>query len=759
MAKFEQGVLIVSGKVLDRNFPLNDLDRILTSVEEELRDRGVALTRRVVTLSGDHRFLASVFLNAGFETIPADNEDLQAAAAAFPLAFGNCPPDEIVFALGMDEEPVNFLRTFNGLTRRSFLVFDDPQHFGAISMSFARQVEHFMFASELIEKEGGDWAKLERYDFDAWVDFYMLGAEEGDEGTQRVGREAASQVEYEREGSDDRVLKLIGNIEPAEPTVEDVLNEDDKAAAVYAELVEHADEWKQELEHRVLDTLVLTCEATRLVEELDRHYNGLYNFFMFRRDEFKNLIAPRVFLIEEDEGVWTFYHCEHEEMRPVDATALTLGASAERTDTFVQEVGSSAKPESVNDTTRNSFAQIAKAARLYYDESRWMVERRAKSDAGAPHTEIKEQDAVMMSRARELGVTLWQAFVQFSSLSDDAFNEMADFYELFADALELMDRVERYRETLDSELVNKALQNLANVQCLVKSALNFYEVPLGNDAAQYRASVRMKGFRERFVTAFIFNMRLEDKIELSEYPTLRTAHDELAEKLSSLLDVSKKRDEYKKKLNYHLGLIRGNQSEPSLYDWGKVVECVTKLVKDCHEPCSSWLFRDLLKDLVDDVPEELDTTNEFGRVVQEIDDFNELERERANASFETEEEREPSANVLAVRERLNGGKVVFIGGTPKDHLRNRVEKAFGVSMIWMETSHGDSLDRFETYLNDPEVKLFLAYIPWCSHKHSEEFVSDYVKRWGKDSVRLRKGTNPEQMAVGILEQLKWTEAK
>ena len=95
--------------------------------------------------------------------------------------------------------------------------------------------------------------------------------------------------------------------------------------------------------------------------------------------------------------------------------------------------------------------------------------------------------------------------------------------------------------------------------------------------------------------------------------------------------------------------------------------------------------------------------------------------------------------------------MVFIGGEPKEHIIRRIEDRFNVKLIWNSTNHSDSLNRFDGELSDPDVSLFLIYIPWCSHKHSEE-LAQIVQRAGKKLVRLRKGTNPDVIAEAICAQ-------
>ena len=226
--------------------------------------------------------------------------------------------------------------------------------------------------------------------------------------------------------------------------------------------------------------------------------------------------------------------------------------------------------------------------------------------------------------------------------------------------------------------------------------------------------------------------------------------DELAQEFDAFQARHKERRSLEGKVEYHLKKIADGSG--SAYDWEKVVEATTALCETFRKPPSSLWFRERLLDFVDKIPDETPTTDAFGRVVQEIDLYRMREDETTAALFEMPEI-EYSPAIQAVRERYAGARAVFVGGTPQPHLQARLEKNLNVRLVWSETSHGDSLERFAGLLRDDETRLFLIYIPWCSHKHSEEFAA-LIKDANKDCVRLRKGTNPEQIALAICRQFR-----
>jgi hypothetical protein len=319
----------------------------------------------------------------------------------------------------------------------------------------------------------------------------------------------------------------------------------------------------------------------------------------------------------------------------------------------------------------------------------------------------------------------------------------AKAFELFAQAVDLpRDR----RHDLFFSLVAQAA---ANAQCGLKSVLTRLNIPLAAEETQrdaYELLLSLCGPRG----VFLANLRFHDRLTFEE--TLNVADDvaSLAKESESLRSRVKERKTLEGKIEYHLKKIAIDSD--SLYDWNKIVEATTALCETFREPPSSVWFRERLRDYVDKIPDEAQTTDAFGRVVQEIDLVRIREEEALATLFETPEVSYSPA-VQAVRERYAGARAVFVGGTPQPHLLTRIEKNLNVRLVWSETSHGDSLERFAGLLRDEETRLFLIYIPWCSHKHSEEFAT-LIKESNKDCVRLRKGTNPEQIALAICRQFR-----
>jgi hypothetical protein len=357
--------------------------------------------------------------------------------------------------------------------------------------------------------------------------------------------------------------------------------------------------------------------------------------------------------------------------------------------------------------------------------------------------EILPRDREFEALAVEKSTYLWPTAHE---LSPEQYQEAARCYDVAAKAFDFFDRLlATSREEIDKSLFQRSAQATANAQCGLKSVLKRFNVPLNQDGVQRAAYTLL---REYCHSVYLANFQIQSCLNLEQTLAVDDEIDKLAQELNEIKASRKEHRELKRKIEFHLKKIV--EAPESLHDWNRIVEATTILCEKFREPASSAWFRERLRDYVDQIPEETETTEVFGRVVQEID-LARLREEEAACSSNEPQETFYSPAVQAVRERFGETQVVFIGGTPQPHLQKRLEKYFNINLHWSEARHSASLDRYAGHLRADETSLFLIYIPWCSHQHSEEFT-DLVKKAGKDFVRLRKGTNPEQIAQAICRQ-------
>ena len=396
-------------------------------------------------------------------------------------------------------------------------------------------------------------------------------------------------------------------------------------------------------------------------------------------------------------------------------------------------------------------------ADLMVHHCRWSVQReeliRQKADY---QTEIAPMDNDFIRQGKESKILIWT--INSPLASDEAYNRMEKCYQTILVAFRFLKQVEEScPDGMDGRnLLARVAQLSADAQCILKTELRSQgkEVtkdPIQNEAFRY---LRELGNKEHF---YLYNIKSQDEIPLDRADNIISEIEELQEQYYSINSESKQKRNLLGKVTYHAKQIVSG-AEPR-EQWEKIIAAATELSIDYSMPPSSLFFRQQLEDILETLPEDLEITDEFGRIVQEI----EIHQARVRESEELEAfgsllpEDVLSPAVEKVREMYHDTIMVFIGGEPKEHIIRRIEDRFNVRLIWNSTNHSDSLNRFDGELSDPDVTLFLIYIPWCSHKHSEE-LAQIVQRAGKKLVRLRKGTNPDVIAEAICAQTDKAEA-
>ena len=687
-------VLVLSGKILDAPFPLTSLDAIRTAIERETSARGIAVVRRVATLAASRFFAAPEFLKAGFEVVPADDEDVQATALLFGALASATPSTELLFALGVPE-PLELLRALSGRTRRVLLTTAD------VSSSLEANLEGLYDLRALLADDGLDWDSLVAT---AW------------RAADAPVEQAASAPSTSASTNDD-LCELAPETGPSALELD-------------------APAWNAALEELLLAN-DLVCSAYLATEKISDRFPGLPDFFLTQREEFRRLLSPNILTVEEN-STTRLYHKTHPDYRPVASSAalesLNIGAASSDEPNALPEIGdaSAAKRQIVEDA--QNFSELVARVRAVAQDCRRLADGFPSPQDEDPATRFKSSFPRSFARR----------------LTSDELEEAAQCYDVAAKTFELFAQVvDLSRDRRYDPFFVPVAQAAANAQCGLKSVLTRLNVPLGADDAQRAAyELLLSDCGPRGV--FLANLRFIDRLTFAETLNVGVEVDALAKEFESFRSRDKERRSLEGKIDYHLKKIA--VAPDSLYDWNKIVEATTALCETFREPPSSVWFRERLRDYVDKIPDAAQTTDAFGRVVQEIDLFR-IREEEASAPLCETPEISYSPAVQAVRDRYAGARAVFVGGTPQPHLQTRLEKNLNVRLFWSETSHGDSLERFAGLLRDEETRLFLIYIPWCSHKHSEEFAT-LIKEANKDCVRLRKGTNPEQIAQAICRQFR-----
>ena len=113
--------------------------------------------------------------------------------------------------------------------------------------------------------------------------------------------------------------------------------------------------------------------------------------------------------------------------------------------------------------------------------------------------------------------------------------------------------------------------------------------------------------------------------------------------------------------------------------------------------------------------------------------------------------RMPTAELLAVRDALQGKRMVIIGGDERPNRKAAIRAAFGLSEVdWIATRPHETHDSLIPQIRNPATAVVLLMIRWSSHSYGD--MCDVCERFGKPLVRLPGGYNPSMIAREVSEQ-------
>ncbi len=520
----------------------------------------------------------------------------------------------------------------------------------------------------------------------------------------------------------------------------------DPNATLVTRFTANADAWLDALEH-YLQKNDLRAPVLDALETLNDSFSGITDLYLFYPKVLEELVQRRGVFFDDSDGGEYFYHKDSPEFKP-----LSTREAAKRLDVGSQAPKRASSIEIAEDVVlrkAESFDDVGLLAEMTSRQCDWAVERQTILALGGNYdSSVRAVDNEIMRNANKYDMFLWTVHIP---LGHEQLRNLARCYELLARCARTLQRILDDRSLFPPTLCRRAFLTTSKAQCLVKSVLIDYNIKIGCDRAQYAASERLREFAdENYGDRMNAPLDLKDRVALDSFDELSLEFQRIRGdyvKLASQFDGKKRAFE-------RLTAIARRVAEAdvvNLYDWNALNEKVAELCRDYDVKPSASKLREILRELVDRIPDELDKSDELCDVVQQIELYEQQRLERAE-SVNVAREKVASRELAAVRRYLDGKKVVFIGGTPQDHMRQRWERELNAEIVWEPCSHGHSLDRFGSSLRDPDVLMFMVYIPWCSHKHSEEFAP-IVQDAGKDIVRLRKGTSPDQIACSICDQV------
>ena len=129
-----------------------------------------------------------------------------------------------------------------------------------------------------------------------------------------------------------------------------------------------------------------------------------------------------------------------------------------------------------------------------------------------------------------------------------------------------------------------------------------------------------------------------------------------------------------------------------------------------------------------------------------------LEKERAEADAEADEEDATSPELAEAAKLLKGRVMVLVGGQAREPSRAALERRLGLRELrWRTVAHGHSFDRIRGELTKSDVDLVATLTRWSAHRDSPEAAAACAER-GIPYVQLPRGYGANTVAAEVLAQ-------
>lgn len=381
------------------------------------------------------------------------------------------------------------------------------------------------------------------------------------------------------------------------------------------------------------------------------------------------------------------------------------------------------------------------ADRLYLkaEGSRWALERVNLSAHGAVHrTEIAPKDRDIHEKARHLqeGCDIWMCRPSFTlPASLDSLVTLADWFDVTADAIQLAVQVGLAD---DSPIigVEDFLPLVAEAQFGLRVAV--HEVCSRTDSDQFASYLWVREVCSKQRLFLSCYLRADEPLNLPDIEDLRSRILDV----QRLIDERKMRASKQKRLFGKLDYLKKAAS----IDWPVVAKTIEELV-GLGIPPSDRRIRDRIGRNISDVPESDEWPKGFRLALREISKV----QQAITTSVDPQDQADQSVEIESVSEWLEGRTVVLIGGDCRPDRKKAIEQSLRLSeLVWVETSPGMSVSRFESFVARSDVAVVLLAIRWVSHSYGA--VQQYCDKYGKPFVRLPGGLGVNQIAEQIMKQ-------
>lgn len=382
---------------------------------------------------------------------------------------------------------------------------------------------------------------------------------------------------------------------------------------------------------------------------------------------------------------------------------------------------------------------IEERSRLKAESCRFFIERRR--DRGNPVREpaLKARMDDMIATAKSMPECfLWVFWPHEEQPADERLLEIAACYDALAEATALCARVVAPDGRLSESEAQQAFQLLAEASSALRVALGVTWLT-SDDTDQEETHLWLR--RETFERAVF----VERHMKLDDPASPEHAHEVIAE-AKRLLDAegnrakkARKIDQLLNKAAYHARRVR-NSTRPDRHDFETINAVMEDLRTSGVGPTHARVA-------------------EFRESIEGIEFPADLPRHE-HLTFESRTANAPVAGtdgqwhqgVADVRQLLEGGRIVIVGGEPRQDAIERMEDAFGATVEWVELSEHGSGARMQAPIERPDTRVVLLLIKLIGHLHADE-ARAYARSADVPWVNIEAGYNPNMVAEQVMAQV------
>lgn len=395
------------------------------------------------------------------------------------------------------------------------------------------------------------------------------------------------------------------------------------------------------------------------------------------------------------------------------------------------------------------LSAFAQRCAIKKEGATWAVERQQRLAQGITNDlQLESYRQELIHHAQSMAdCYLWMCPREAPPLATPVqFEHIVGCFAVMMDTADLLQTILREGEE-PSSFLEEALHLAAQAQAtLRKGVAAIYDTP-DNDQTRF--------FRWLKDITVLYQMKIpymtsRNAAEPAAWGPLQARVRALATKIQVVEQSSKVRKKLMGKVQHRCKLIREHKGVERLDDWQRLNVAVTELIETGLPPSNSELRQHLLP-VIDDLPETVELSKNFYRVLRELDRFLAEHPPTVDNMAANSAAISPIAEVQRVRVLLRDRVVLLIGGERRPSAIAALTLAFDLKeLIWLESYEKTHIN-FEHYVARADVAVVILAIRWAPHSHGE--VKEFCHQYNKPFVRLTAGYNPNRVAYTLLNQV------